>query len=423
MRRTVVGLVLLAVLGVPAAAEPPPTDVVIKFYQSRAARNPDDPFPYTKLGAAYVQKARESGDITYYGLAEKALVQALALGPDPATAAGATTLLAIVHFGRHEFREAVARAEAAVRYGAAGLHAYTVVGDAYVELGDYERAAVAYAKLSGLSGAEYPHSRVAYLRFLRGDPRGAIAEMQRGLEAVLAASAPRENVAWTHVALADLWFHVGDLSRAEAACREALASYPGYHRALAGLARVEGARQRYPEAVALYRRALAVIPLPEYAAALGDVLWKQGRVREAQQQYELVEYIGRLNALNRVVHNRELALFLADHDLKPQQALELARRELDVRRDVYTHDVLAWALYRNGRLREALAEMTAALRPGTRDARLFFHAGLIHHALGQADQARHYLERALATNPRFHVLHADLARSILVDLDNPTGQP
>jgi tetratricopeptide (TPR) repeat protein len=247
--------------------------------------------------------------------------------------------------------------------------------------------------------------------------------MQRAVEAVLAASVPRENVAWTQFALADLWFQAGDLEKSAAACRDALTSYPGYHRALAGLARVEAARRRYPEAVELYRRALAVIPLPEYAAALGDVLLKQGHPREAKQQYDLVEYIGRLNAINKVVHNRELALFLADHDLKPEQALELARRELDVRQDVYTHDVLAWALYKNGRLDAALAEMTEALRPGTRDARLYFHAGLIHHALGHADEARDYLERALATNPHFHLLQADIAHDALAHLAHPAGEP
>jgi len=406
-----------------AFAQSPPTDLAIKFYQSRAARDPTDFFPYAKLGAAYIQKARESGDVTYYGLAEKALGQALRLRPDPPMVAGVTTLLALVHFARHEFRDALASAEQAVGQGAAGLFAYTVIGDAYVELGDYDRAESAYARLLGLTGPAHPHSRLAYLRFLRGDPPAAIAEMQRAVGAVVAASVPRENVAWTQFSLADLWFQVGDLDRSEAACRDALASYPGYHRAVAALARIEAARRRYPQAVELYRRALAVIPLPEYAAALGDVMLKQGHVRDAKQQYELVEYIGRLNAINQVIHNRELALFLADHDLKPQQALELARRELEVRRDVYTHDVLAWALYRNGRLEEALAQMTEALGMGTRDARLYFHAGLIHHALGQAQPARAYLERALATNPYFHLLHADVARDVLVQLAHPAGLP
>ena len=69
-----------------------------------------------------------------------------------------------------------------------------------------------------------------------------------------------------------------------------------------------------------------------------------GRTAEASKQYALVEYIGRLSALNQIVYNRELALFYADHGRRLPEALDLARRELDVRRDVYTWDVLAWTL-------------------------------------------------------------------------------
>ena len=46
--------------------------------------------------------------------------------------------------------------------------------------------------------------------------------------------------------------------------------------------------------------------------------------------------------------------------------------------------------------------MADALRLGTRDARLLFHAGMIHKALGDPDRARDYLGQALALNPRFH---------------------
>jgi tetratricopeptide (TPR) repeat protein len=155
---------------------------------------------------------------------------------------------------------------------------------------------------------------------------------------------------------------------------------------------------------------------PEYAAALGDVYTRLGRTAEAGKQYALVEYIGRLSALNRTVYNRELALFYADHDRHLPQALELARKELEARRDIYSYDVLAWALYKNGRAREAQVAMTEALRLGTLDARLFFHAGMIHRALGEHDRAREALSRALALNPHFHLLHAQVARSVLAEL-------
>jgi tetratricopeptide (TPR) repeat protein len=168
--------------------------------------------------------------------------------------------------------------------------------------------------------------------------------------------------------------------------------------------------------VSLYKKALAIIPLPEYAAALGDVYTKIGWSREARKQYALVEYIGYLNVINKVIHNRELALFYADHDLKLKQSLELAERELKVRHDVYTYDVLAWALYKNGKPRDAAANMTEALRLGTKDARFFFHAGMIHRALGDADNAREFLQRALSTNPHFHLLHAEVAERTLTAL-------
>ena len=109
--------------------------------------------------------------------------------------------------------------------------------------------------------------------------------------------------------------------------------------------------------------------------------------------------------------------------MKLGEALDLARKELDVRRDIYTYDVLAWALYKNGKVGEALPAMTEALRLGTKDARLFFHAGMIHQAVGDAQKAREFLEKALATNPRFHVLQADVAQQAFEKLGGRPGQP
>ena len=61
-----------------------------------------------------------------------------------------------------------------------------------------------------------------------------------------------------------------------------------------------------------------------------------------------------------------------------------------------------------------------ALRLGTRDARLFYHAGLIESALGNAGAAVRYLQLALDTNPHFHPLHADQARRVLAAIADPS---
>lgn len=409
--RTVRAVALGLLVLVPAPAGAGATDELIRFHQARVAADPDDALGYNRLSTAYIQKARETGDVTYYGLAEKAVVRSLELVPRGAPAASATTTLAAIHLARHEFKSALQLAQRAIELGAPDPAPHAIAGDAYVELGEYAEARRAYARLEGTAGARAPHARLAYLRFLHGDADGAIADMRRALAATSgSAGEPR---AWTEAQLGDLLFQRGRLGEAEGAYDSALATYPGYHRALAGLGRVRAAQGRDAEAVEQYRRAVAIIPLPEYAAALGDVYTRLGRADAARKQYALVEYIGRLNALNRVIHNRELALFYADRGTNATEAVDLARRELDARRDVYTYDVLAWTLFKSGRLTEARDAAREAVRLGTPDPRLLFHAGMIHQALGDTTEARRYLEQALALNPQFHPLQADVAARAL----------
>jgi hypothetical protein len=45
--------------------------------------------------------------------------------------------------------------------------------------------------------------------------------------------------------------------------------------------------------------------------------------------------------------------------------------------------------------------MSHALRLGTKDARLLYHAGAIHLANGEVEQGKKLVKEALARNPRF----------------------
>src|SRR2546429_533508 len=158
-REMAVALLLAALSPATLAAQPQATDQLIKFFQSRVARDPDDVFSYNKLGAVYVQKARESGDLTYYALAEKAARRSTQLVPQGPSAAAATTLLALVHHARHEFREALGQAQQALQLGGADVSPHAIAGDALVELGDYDGASRAYSRLLGLTGPRWRPSR------------------------------------------------------------------------------------------------------------------------------------------------------------------------------------------------------------------------------------------------------------------------
>jgi tetratricopeptide (TPR) repeat protein len=398
-------------LGQPAAGLPASADAAIRQAEWILRRRPSDAGALHRLGDGYVRKARESGDAAYLDRAEAALRQSLALQPGQS---GARRHLAYVLYSRHDFAAAAIEAERALAFDPADRHAWGVLGDARLEVGRYAEAEAAYARMG--TGDLYADSRRAGLRSLRGDVEGAIADLERAVAAGRSAGQPAESVAWVEWELGTVHFGQGRLEAAAAAYQAALATLPRYYRALAGLAQVRTAQGRHEEARVLYEQAIATVPQPDYVAALGDLLLLMGHPVAARRQYDLVEHIGRLSAANRVLYNRELATFYADHDLKPDQALELARRELDVRRDVYAYDLLAWALYRNGRLDEAQAAMREALRQGTRDARLHFHAGLIAWGRGDRQAAAAHLAEALTINPYFHPAHAALARRLLGEL-------
>lgn len=415
-----VGVLVLAMMGfltmgsLPVSAQRMATDNHITYYERLLQRNPLNPRAYYGLGDALIRKARETGDPSYFNRAEEALKKSLDINPNNA---GAMRHLAYVFYSRHEFEPAAVHAGKAIEMDSTDGDSYGILGDALMETGEYQKAEDAYQKMMQLEQSLYSYSRRAGLNSVRGDSGGAMADLERAVAAGNAAKQPAESIAWAEWQLGNDHFTLGKLAKAEAFYRRSLATYPNYYRALAGMAQVRAAQKRYDEAIDLYRKAIAILPMPEYIAGLGDIYSKIGNSDEARKQYELVEYIGKLNALNKALYNRELAYFYADHDIKPKEGLELARRELDYRRDIYAYDVMAWNLYKNGKAEEAREAINNALRLGTKDAKLFYHAGMIYHRLGDKPNAQKYLKIALETNSHFHILFADEAARTLKGLE------
>ncbi|MBV8438430.1 MAG: tetratricopeptide repeat protein [Silvibacterium sp.] len=405
------------------------TDVLIKSLAIKVKMYPGDYKSYAGLGAAYLQKGRETGDSADYELAKKALSKSLDLMSNDPAAAFAMTQMAVACMAEHQFEEAYTWAQKALAVGSGDPSPWAIAGDALADMGDYQNAAEAYSRLKLVYGSEderqsisYQHdSRLSYLRLIAGDSQGAIQLMQGAVKTATETHMPKENIAWSNYQLGEEYFQAGDTTHAEEAYLAALQLYPGYYRALAGLAKVRSAQGSYHEAAALYDRAIAAVPYPEYAAALGDVYRALGESGKAQKEFELVEFISHLSEINQQIHNRDLAWFYADHGMKLEQAVLLARRELEVRHDVYTWDALAWALFRQGESKEAAAVMSHALSQGTRDAQLFFHAGMIYADLGDTARAQEFLHEALAINPHFHPIHAETARQTLAWLATKTG--
>ena len=377
---------------------------LIPQLQQEVRANPTDVAGLGFLGLAYQQRARETGDPSYYTKSDGVLRRALRYSPDDLVA---TTGLGALALSRHRFRDALALGRRAVALSPSTARGYGVVGDALVELGRYREAFAAFDRMASLKPSLSSYARVSYARELLGDVRGAAEAMRLAIDA---AGGQPEALAWSQTQLGKLFWSQGRVGAAEREFRIALAARHGYVYAFDGLALVEAARGRYRDAIAYERRAADTIPLPQFVASLGDLQRLAGNGTAARRQYALIGAIRRLLRANGVRTDLETALFDVDHAVRLPRALALARAAQAERPSIDGDDVLAWALARNGRCTEALGYSKRALRLGTRDAVKFFHRGMVERCLGDRAAAKTWFRRALSVNPHFSLLWAPVAK-------------
>jgi tetratricopeptide (TPR) repeat protein len=161
---------------------------------------------------------------------------------------------------------------------------------------------------------------------------------------------------------------------------------------------------------------VAVAPHHDTVVTLGDVLAASGQAEEAERQYALVETIARLNRAAGVRGDLDLARFHADRGQNLEWAVREAEAVYRTRRTVHAADTLAWCYHQAGRADDARRLIARALSRNTPDARMLFHAGMIHARLGDRAAAQAYLYQALSLNPRFHPREADVAVATLAEL-------
>jgi tetratricopeptide (TPR) repeat protein len=383
----------------------------IRMLEGRVKDDPDDAGSLLLLGEAHARRAREAGDVGGFERAEAALRRALKIRPESLRA---RLGLAMVLCDRHRFAEGKELARRVVAKHPKNVDALATIADADLELGRYDEAEAGCKALWKLSPEPAVLARLARLAELRGRTDEAIALLRRAGDEERRSGA-REGALWYRVRVGDILFDAGRLDEAEKAIAGVLAESPDHHDATYSLGRIRAARGRLVEAIALEEKAVGIAAEPPMLALLGDLYLEAGRRADARATFDRLETL----TSKHDEYRRERALYYLNHDLKLAEALDLARKDVAERGDLFGHDMLAWALLKNGRAAEAVAEMDQALTLGTRDAKMYYHAGMIHARLGDAARGRDFLARALALNPHFSVLQADEARKALDSMGGP----
>jgi tetratricopeptide (TPR) repeat protein len=370
-----------------------------------------DPTPEGLVNGAEViiQQVRDGADPAALDQAEDLYEQLL---DSDAADAAALTGLGVIALSRHRFSDALELGQQASAIDPASARPLGVMVDALIELGRYDEAESALDAMLKARPDLASFSRLSYFHELHGDLESAIDAMEL---AVIAGGAAVENTEFARVKLADLWLLSGHADRAGDLYRTALDQVPGYVPAIHGLARVALADADVAEAERQLLEAISAAALPESLVQLGALQEAAGETALAEATFASAAALERFHRQGSSVPEPFGAVMEADHG-DPAAALEVARQVYASSASIGAADALAWALHANGRSAEALKKAREALRTGSHDPSILYHAGVIAADTGDDAVAQRWLGQALASSDAGPAMLRAAVEAALADL-------
>ena len=344
----------------------------ISGMEQRLRERPRDAGAAVLLADALLRLARATNDSRPTSRATDVLAGVLKAAPGQYDA---LRMLGAIDLSQHRFRQALEVGRQARDLRPDDAWNYGVMGDALIELGEYDQAFEAFDTMVSMRPSATAYARVAYARELRGDLNGAVTAMQMA-EQSTAVQDP-EARAWYAAQIGELSLRLGRLVDADREYHRAAFLYPAYPHAMIGEGKVKAARGDRNGALAVYLDQLARTPTLDLASRIGDLYAERGDSASAERYYRLAEDLAGPPIAQTEAN---LALFLAEHDRKLPEAVAIAERVAAQRHDIFTQDALAWAYYKSGRLNDAARASERALRTGSLDERIRSHAARIRAA-------------------------------------------
>ena len=367
----------------------------IEFYERRVAEDSSSASDRSQLAALYLQRARETGSYPDYERAARLARQSLDLRASHNSETYA--LLTSALLARHDFTEALRAARTLYADDTSSASHTAMLAEVELEVGDYASAATHFRTVA--LDADRPSIGARLARWY--EVSGQLWKAQAILRLAAARLAksrdiPREQLAWFHYRLGELYLRGGQRQAADSSFHRPLAALPTDYRALGGLSRLSAAKGDWNAAIDFGARAIAVQLDPATLGTMSDAYAALGDTAQARSFGDAMA----VAALSQpgAIH-RAWGLFLLDHDRDVSRVLREARADTVHRRDVFGYDLLAWASYKAGRTDEARKAAVLARSQGTEDATLLYHAGMIEIAAGDSTAGRSLLSRAFALKP------------------------
>jgi tetratricopeptide (TPR) repeat protein len=350
------------------------------------------------------QKAAVAGDLRELMAVDGVLDKAIARLADPSDL---HLLKANLAFKLHRLGQ-VRAALAAAPTVREGREARMLAADLAFQEGRYDLARAGYEQLLDEERSWDGLARLAHFLFKMGDSVGAEWLYEEAKDSLTAKQ--MRPFAWLETQRGLMDFQRGRFAEAERRYSNADKAYPGYWLVKEHIAEVWGAQGRYADAISLLESIVETVDRPDLEQAIGELCELAGRAESATAAWKrkaLASYLRSAQA-GETHYYHHLADYYADVAGDGADATYWAMKDIDQRENFSTQAALAWALYRAGRLEEAVHWIDRALNSGACSAKLYHQAAQIHLAAGDSMKGASLMSLARRINPRvesFHVHH------------------
>jgi tetratricopeptide (TPR) repeat protein len=342
----------------------------ISFWKSRFEKNQKDQTSLTKLASLYAESFRITGNIEEIFLSDSLFDL---VHQSNFSSAAIYRNLAANCISRHEFWQAKNYAQKALLIGENKSSSLLMLTDIHLEVGNTDSARAILNSFKNKNSFAVLIRRSKVLDHT-GDLDSAIILMEQATQLV---QSNQSLYCWAKSNLGDMYGHAGRVKDAYLSYLDVLEHQPDYECALKGIAWIAFSNDRnIDEASDLLHFLMGQKNSPDYHLMLAEMAQFRNNKAEKEKHLRKFTEIVSLRKFGNM-YNRQLALIYCENEETVKKAVDLARKEVKVRPTAESYDLLAWTLFKNHQLEEAVSIVHQYVIGKSHEPEVLFHSGMI----------------------------------------------
>lgn len=363
------------------------------FWSEKLEQAPNQ-FPYLgKLASTYTSYFSTTGEIHYLKKAEDYLLEVNEIThyEQPSYLKS----LAYNYISQHRFKEALELLIKAEDLGEKIQYTRKMLFDVHLELGNYEQAQAYLNLFENFSDFDYL-IRLSKLSDHKGNLDAAIKYMEKAM-AIAESSNLNDLKQWSYTNIADFYGHAGEIEKSYEHFLKALAIDPNDAYAKKGIAWIVYSHEKNPEeALRILNSVTETYHAPDYYLLKSEIANYKGDDTMSKAQLELYK-MAMQNKAYGDMYNKYNVLLFTDERTNLDEAISIAKIEVENRPTPQSYDLLAWAYFKNGNLETALQIVDTHIIDKTYEPETLYHVAQIYKAAGQTNKIKPLKEELLAS--------------------------